>query len=272
MYRKLLKPFHQRAIEWAHAKGIKAHLHSCGDVRPFVPELIAIGLDALNPLEVKAGMDPSRSSASTARTWCCTAGSTPCCGTSRTPSAAEMERVVPVVKEIGRLHLLVRPFGAVQRELGGFPPDHESREGFGFLPLMESIYQKLDELLRAGETVAVATIIDVKGSVPREVGAKMIIHPLGRHVGTVGGGCGEADVIKAALDVIQTGEPAIVRADLTEDISMQALGVCGGIMDVFVERMPRGGELTGAARCGELRGVRSQESGVRSQWAGVSGQ
>ena len=101
---------------------------------------------------------------------------------------------------------------------------------------MESIYDRLSELIEADETVAVATIIDVKGSVPREVGAKMIIHPLGRHVGTVGGGCGEADVIKAALDVIQTGEPATVRVDLTEDISMQALGVCGGTMDVFVER------------------------------------
>lgn len=58
MYRDILKPFHQRAIDWAHAKGIKAHLHSCGDVNPFVPELISMGLDALNPLEVKAGMDP----------------------------------------------------------------------------------------------------------------------------------------------------------------------------------------------------------------------
>jgi uroporphyrinogen decarboxylase len=58
MYRDLLKPFHARAVEWAHAKGIKAHLHSCGDVNPFVPELIEIGMDGLNPLEVKAGMDP----------------------------------------------------------------------------------------------------------------------------------------------------------------------------------------------------------------------
>jgi xanthine dehydrogenase accessory factor len=104
---------------------------------------------------------------------------------------------------------------------------------------MESIYDRLSEFMEADETVAVATIIDVKGSVPREVGAKMIIHPLGRHVGTVGGGCGEADVIKAALDVIQTGEPATVRVDLTEDISMKSLGVCGGIMDVFVEQMRR---------------------------------
>jgi len=57
-YREFLKPYHQRAIEWAHAKGIKAILHSCGDVNPFVPELVGIGLDGLNPLEVKAGMDP----------------------------------------------------------------------------------------------------------------------------------------------------------------------------------------------------------------------
>jgi xanthine dehydrogenase accessory factor len=110
---------------------------------------------------------------------------------------------------------------------------------------VESIYNHLAVLIDAGETVAVATIIDVKGSVPREVGAKMIIHPLGRHVGTVGGGCGEADVMRAALDVIQTGEPATVRVDLTEDVSMQALGVCGGILDVFVERVASGrGEVT----------------------------
>jgi uroporphyrinogen decarboxylase len=57
-YRELLKPVHKRAIDWAHAKGIKAHLHSCGDISPFIPELIDIGLDAINPLEVKAGMNP----------------------------------------------------------------------------------------------------------------------------------------------------------------------------------------------------------------------
>lgn len=102
---------------------------------------------------------------------------------------------------------------------------------------MENIYAELTRMLEAGDTVALATIVDVRGSVPREVGAKMIIHPLGRHVGTVGGGCGEADVLRTALDVLQTGEPATVHVDLTEDISMQALGVCGGVMDVFVERV-----------------------------------
>lgn len=58
MYREVLKPAHKRAIEWAHAKGIKAELHSCGFVEPLLPDLLEIGLDGLNPIEVKAGMDP----------------------------------------------------------------------------------------------------------------------------------------------------------------------------------------------------------------------
>jgi xanthine/CO dehydrogenase XdhC/CoxF family maturation factor len=99
-----------------------------------------------------------------------------------------------------------------------------------------TIYHILQRFENEGTPVAVATITEVKGSVPREVGAKMIIHPLGNHVGTVGGGCGEADVIRAGLDVIQDGQPRNVDVDLTEEISMESLGVCGGIMTVFVER------------------------------------
>jgi xanthine dehydrogenase accessory factor len=101
---------------------------------------------------------------------------------------------------------------------------------------MRTIYHQIQSLLDEGLTVAVATITAVKGSVPREVGAKMIIHPYGKHVGTVGGGCGEAEVIRTGLDVITDGMPRVVHVDLTEEISMRSLGVCGGIMDVFVER------------------------------------
>lgn len=99
-----------------------------------------------------------------------------------------------------------------------------------------SFYAQLQKLLDEGLNVAVATIVQVKGSTPREVGAKMIIHPYGRHVGTVGGGCGEADVIRAGLDVLTDGQPRTVRIDLTEPISMQSMGVCGGVLDVFIER------------------------------------
>jgi xanthine dehydrogenase accessory factor len=98
-----------------------------------------------------------------------------------------------------------------------------------------SIYHELKKLREAGLPAAVATIVEVKGSVPREVGAKMIIHPYGKHIGTVGGGCGEAEVIRAGLDVIQDGRPRNVQVDLTEEISMQSLGVCGGTMTVFIE-------------------------------------
>ena len=57
MYREIVKPIHKRAADWAHARGVKVHLHSCGDVHSFIPDLIEIGIDMLNPLEVKAGMD-----------------------------------------------------------------------------------------------------------------------------------------------------------------------------------------------------------------------
>lgn len=99
-----------------------------------------------------------------------------------------------------------------------------------------NFYQQLQSLLDEGLTVAVATIVNVKGSTPREVGAKMIIHPYGRHIGTVGGGCGEADVIRVGLDVLTDGQPRMVRIDLTEPLAMQSTGVCGGILDVFIER------------------------------------
>lgn len=58
MYRELLKPVQKRACDWAHKRGIRTHLHSCGNINPFIPDLIDAGIDMLNPLEVKAGMDP----------------------------------------------------------------------------------------------------------------------------------------------------------------------------------------------------------------------
>ena len=59
-YRELLKPFHQRAIDWGHAHGCYVRLHSCGNIMPLVPELASMGLDGLNPMEVKAGMQPEK--------------------------------------------------------------------------------------------------------------------------------------------------------------------------------------------------------------------
>jgi len=56
-YREVLKPVHKRAFDWAHDRGAKVMLHSCGNIMELLPDLIEIGLDGLNPLETKAGMD-----------------------------------------------------------------------------------------------------------------------------------------------------------------------------------------------------------------------
>lgn len=60
LYRSILQPYHKRAVDWAHNHGIYAQLHSCGDVMTLLPDIVATGVDALNPLEVKAGMDVLR--------------------------------------------------------------------------------------------------------------------------------------------------------------------------------------------------------------------
>ena len=101
MYRELLKPVHQRAIEWAHAKGVKALLHSCGDIRPFVPELVGLGLDGLNPLEVKAGMDPLAIKKTYGDRLLLNGGINAAIWHEFDAFAAEMQRLVPPLKENG---------------------------------------------------------------------------------------------------------------------------------------------------------------------------
>lgn len=88
---------------------------------------------------------------------------------------------------------------------------------------------------RDGRPVVLATIVRAKGSTPRGVGSKMLIDPECGLVGTVGGGCGEAQVIETAREVLQTGVPRMIRIDLTEELSGWSPAVCGGIFDVFLE-------------------------------------
>jgi xanthine/CO dehydrogenase XdhC/CoxF family maturation factor len=99
----------------------------------------------------------------------------------------------------------------------------------------DSVYHQVKQFLENGETVAVATIVSTKGSTPREVGAKMVVTAWGEILGTVGGGCGEADVKREAIEVIRTRKPKMVRVDLLDDISSDSPAVCGGIMNIFVD-------------------------------------
>lgn len=98
------------------------------------------------------------------------------------------------------------------------------------------IYQALLEQVQQGRKVALATVVSTRGSVPRHAGSKMIIDPT-RNVliGTIGGGCGEADVIAAARDVVASGKPTVVQVELLDRIDSFSPAVCGGVMHVFLE-------------------------------------
>ncbi len=101
---------------------------------------------------------------------------------------------------------------------------------------MKKFYEELKALLDAEKAVAVATIIESRGATPREVGAKMVILDEGQMLGTVGGGCGEAQVLWDAVRVLRQGPPMISRVDLTGEINDLSPTNCGGIMDVFIDR------------------------------------
>ncbi len=101
MFRELLKPVHARAIAWAHSRGMKAHLHSCGNVMPFVPEFVEIGLDCLNPLEIKAGMDPVALKRDFGSKLVFNGGLNAAIWGEREKFEAEMRRIVPALKTNG---------------------------------------------------------------------------------------------------------------------------------------------------------------------------
>ena len=101
-----------------------------------------------------------------------------------------------------------------------------------------TLYRALLERARDGRTCALATVVATRGSTPRKAGTKMLVDPGEGLVGTVGGGCGEAEVLEVAREVLRTGRPRRVRVDLTRDILSWSPAVCGGVMDVLVESVP----------------------------------
>ena len=101
MYRELLKPVHRRACQWAQAHGIKVSLHSCGDVRPFIPEFLDIGINVLNPIEVKAGMNPVQLKAQYGDRLTLHGGLNAALYPKPEKLFAEMRTMIPVLKQRG---------------------------------------------------------------------------------------------------------------------------------------------------------------------------
>lgn len=100
---------------------------------------------------------------------------------------------------------------------------------------MLDFYRQMADQLNQGPIV-LATVVAVTGSVPREVGAKMMVCPNGQIIGTIGGGAGEGKVYQQALEILTSGERGFVEIDLSGAPQRDTQGVCGGHMRVWVER------------------------------------
>lgn len=98
-----------------------------------------------------------------------------------------------------------------------------------------AFYRQLLAALQ-NHSVVVATVVNTRGSVPREVGAKMGIDAQGNTFSTIGGGAGEAKVIHAAREVFATGQKQLIEIDLSGSPQRETQGVCGGFMQVWLER------------------------------------
>ena len=97
------------------------------------------------------------------------------------------------------------------------------------------LYEEIVRLRKAGHRAAVATIVNVRGSIPSFKTAKMLVRDDGSIVGTIGGGCVEAEVWQAAREVMESERPRTLTFDLNQDPKYDTGLVCGGTLEIFVE-------------------------------------
>ena len=97
------------------------------------------------------------------------------------------------------------------------------------------IYEEIVRLRQQGRRGAIATIVNVRGSIPSFETAKMLVRDDGSILGTVGGGCVEADVWQAAREVMESEKPRTLTFNLNHDPRYDTGLVCGGTLDIFIE-------------------------------------
>ena len=97
------------------------------------------------------------------------------------------------------------------------------------------IFEEIVRLGRLGQKCALATIVQVRGSIPSFESAKLLVREDGSMLGTIGGGCVEAEVWNAARDVIASEKPRHMQFSLGQDAAYDNGLICGGQLDVFVE-------------------------------------
>jgi len=101
------------------------------------------------------------------------------------------------------------------------------------------IFKKAFEWLAEGREIAIATVIQTWGSAPQPVGSQLLIDADGNFVGSVSGGCVEAEVITEAADVIATGEPRALEYGVDDNAAWKVGLACGGSIRIFVQKMEK---------------------------------
>lgn len=101
--------------------------------------------------------------------------------------------------------------------------------------MLMDVLEEAVRLRREGRKCALATIVEVNGSIPSYESARILVRDDGSMAGTIGGGCVEADVYAAAREVIETGKPSRMKFSLSQDAAYDAGLICGGQLEVFIE-------------------------------------
>lgn len=109
---------------------------------------------------------------------------------------------------------------------------------YPFLP------SKALDWLAEGRGVALATVVQTWGSAPQPVGSQLLIDNDGNFLGSVSGGCVEAEVITEAADVIATGEPKSLEFGVEDNTAWSVGLACGGSIRIFVEKVAPGRNLS----------------------------
>ena len=133
---------------------------------------------------------------------------------------------------------------------------------------MRDILSRITKWWEAGESFGLATVTRTYRSAPRDPGAALAVSATGHHevVGSVSGGCVEGAVYELSLDVCQTGTPVFETYGVSDDDAFAVGLTCGGIIDIFVERVDKEsflelGEIAAAVERGEPVAVATVISG-----------
>ncbi len=100
---------------------------------------------------------------------------------------------------------------------------------------MKEILDDLDRWRAGGHRVAIARVVDIDGSGPRDPGAAMAVNELGEVAGSVSGGCVEGAVVTEALDILATGDRRLVTFGYSDDDAFAVGLTCGGTVHLFIE-------------------------------------